>query len=1092
VFAQFTSNVQGTVTDPSGAVVEGAVVTLTNTETNASQDFTTSKSGQYFFNRLAPGSYRVVVRGAGFKELLRAVQLTTEQTAGIDLQLSVGATTDSVTITAEDSHGINSDETRVQYTLSAREIEEFPLQNQATLGLLRAAPGVTGIDEGHNNVAINRDTASESANGRGISSNLFLLDFIPINSELAGTSGLGSSGGYINVIPHPDMVAEISLQTTTFSVENGAGSGIQTSITTKSGTNKFHGDGDYTYTGGPFAANTGGSSSQVFRRQYVSGALGGPIWKDRTFFFGSYFNQQNATPNSGYVTFYDPQFIAWAHSNYPRSANITQGLMPYPADRAVNPKAIVHGSDMTGYNFVNFGVVACGSTPTAPNLIPVPCNLPIWDQATFGAPQTDNGTQYNFRLDHSLREGKDRLYASFFRFDQQSIAARVQSSFDGATPSTGYYLAANYTHAFTSSLLNEASFGETRYFFNYTTTPHSTSQLLLPYLSGCTCAGLNQIQFLETELEHQTYGRDSISWVKGKHNFTFGIQGAFNNEFSDKTPTYGKVFFQAAFFYLDYLNDYSDLEDIYTLSANVNNHPGKFIPQLFGAESVRFGLYGQDAWKVTPNLLLTYGVRWDDFGNPSPYGANAEGYANVKLASGSSFKQQVGGLSVGLVNNVYASSRVNNILPRGGFAYTVPGNHERTVIHGGIGLYEDDLNLNDVSSNLSTQPPVRLSYSGLGRFSTPQAVNSYGTTIVQGLPGGNPYGFQFPSVSIYGYSSLGAPLDVNGKVVVGDLFGVDPNLKAQNSILYNLGAEQELPGKLVVGVLYSGSDSYNQIVTTDVNTCNGCYSAGAPVVSNGVTGLTNSQFGHIKYYRNAGVGNYNALIATVRQTIGRLTYQASYTWGKGLSDPTNNWTDQQDIHSQYTNSNGDARQRFTLTQVYEVPANFASKLMNESLAGWAISNAIVGQTGQPFTVASTSGSYDFNNDGNNYDIPLYKGTKYKFTRSDAHTSFFNQSSLFSGAQAAFGAPSPDAEGGKQNMFFGPGYFTLDTGLSKKMQVPWFGGERANLILRVQAINLLNHQNLNSIDGSYDDTTTVGEVTSTHQGRILQLGGRFQF
>ncbi len=1095
--AQFTSNVQGTVLDPSGAAVAGAVVTVTNTGTNISSTFTTRESGQYTFNSLPPGPYEITVTAPGFEKSVVKVVLTTQQTTGVNVQLQVGQATATVDVTSEGGHELNPDETRVQYTLSAREIEEFPLQNQATLSLLRATPGATGIDEGHQNVAINRDSASESVSGRGTASNIFLLDLIPVNSELGGSTG-GVSTGSLNVIPHPDMIQEIALQTTTFSVVNGAGTGIQTSITTKSGSNQFHGDLDYSYVGGPWQANTNGSTTKPSaRKQYVSGALGGPIWRDRTFFFGSYFNQQVASGNGGTSGFFDPAFIAWASANYPNSQNISRGLVPYPADRAIpsSYKVLDRGSDLTGFNFVNFSTVPCGSTPTAPNLIPVPCDLPIWSQAFYNAPFFNNGAQYNFRLDHSMRDGKDRLYASFFRFDQKSTSEKIQSTFGGVTPSTGYYLAGNYTHTFSPALLNEASFGQTRFYFNYGVAPGAESQLLLPYLSGCTCVGLNAIQFVDTLLEHQTYGRDQVSWVKGKHSWTFGFQGAFNNELDDNSQVYARPFLQGSFFYLDYLNDLTDLELIYTLSANTNNYPGKYIPQLFGAGSTRFGLYAQDSWKVSPNLVLDYGVRWDNFGNPSQYGKNAEQYANVALGSGSTLQQQVSGLSVGIVDHVYTNPPNKNILPRGGFAYTLPNWGRNIVVHGGVGLYEDDLNLSDVSANLPTQPPVRLSLT-LGQFSTPVALTSYGTSTVQGPPGGNPYGFQFPAYPIYGYSAKGAPLDANGNVQIGDLFGVDPKLKPQKSVLYNLGFEEQLPKKFVFGMLYSGSYSIDQLVTTDVNTYPGAYqstSAGGAVIGP----LYNTDFGKIKFFRNAGSSNYNALIVTARQTVGKLTYQASYTWGKSLGDPTINYTDQYNIHSQYSYQAGDTRSRFSLTQVYEVPKALGNQILNEALGGWSISNSVVAQTGQPFSVASTA--QDFNQDGALYDIPTYVGRIRKVSRAQAHNSFFSGTSVFgdvagqtAGEQPQFVVPAPLTEGDKQNNFFGAGYFDLDTALSKKFELPWLFGEKASLGLRGETINTINHANYQQPGGNFDNLPTVGLVTGTFQGRIVQIGARLQF
>lgn len=1080
--AQYTSTIQGTVLDPSGAVVSGATVTLTSEATQAQITFTTTKSGDYFFNRIAPGTYTVEVTAPGFQTYSQAVTVTTDATSGVNVHLSVGSASNKVTVTAINSHALNPEETRLQYTLSAKEIQQFPLQNRATLGLLAATPGATGVDEGHLNVSVNRDSSSVAVNGRTGFSNLYLLDNIPMNSELGGP-GTASSLGFATMIPTPDMISEVALQATTYSVQYGASTGIQASMTTKSGSNKFHGDADYTYTGAPLAAFSNTQTTSLpYREQFISGALGGPIWKDHTFFFGSYFNQQDEKNNSVFSAFYAPDFVNWGLTNYPNSENFSKGLAPFPATRAVpGTTQVLHTAKDADGN--------CGAPETGMP-IGIPCALPVWDQAIAIIPSENNGTEYNLRLDQVLRGGKDRAYLSFFRFDQKSLSYDIKPSFDGVTPSTGYYLAGNYTHTFTPNLLNQASFGLTRFDFAFTDTPHSTAQLTVPYLYGDPgLGGLYTIKFLEHLREHQAYGVDSLSWVHGRHNMSFGFQGGYNNATQDDSQVYGRPFLQFAFSVPDFVNDVSDLELIYTLSANTNNFPGKFIPQFFGAQNVRFGAYAQDAWKITPHLLITYGIRWDDFGNPTNYGLNSEAYSNVHPGTGSTLQEQVAGLSVGLVKAPYANRQNHNFLPRASFAYQLPED-ENTVVRGGIGLYQDDLNLTDVTAAIPTQPPVRLSLT-LTQGTTPKALNSFGDSTVQGPPGGNPYGFQFPVYPIYGYNSKGAPIDQNGNVQIGDLYGIDPHLKPQSSMIYSLGVEHSFPKNMVAGLNYSGSHSYNQLVLSDVNTYPGLYADLADQDQVGVR--TNPDFGKIKYYRNVGIGNYNAIIATLRQTVGALTYQASYTYGKSMADPFANLTDQLNIHSQYTYAMNDIRNRFTLTQVYQMPQTLISnKWLNEAVGGIQISNTLIAQSGSPFTVATTSGTYDFNRDGNAYDIPLYLGTKRSFSTSDARKSFFGKQSAVPNVQNLFVVPPGLSEGGLQYGFRGPGYFTLNTGLSKSFVLPWFSAQKATLAVRAEAINTLNRANYQNPDGTYDDGSQMLRFQSVNQGRIIQLGGRFQF
>jgi hypothetical protein len=274
-------------------------------------------------------------------------------------------------------------------------------------------------------------------------------------------------------------------------------------------------------------------------------------------------------------------------------------------------------------------------------------------------------------------------------------------------------------------------------------------------------------------------------------------------------------------------------------------------------------------------------------------------------------------------------------------------------------------------------------------------------------------------------------------------------------------------------------------VQTDVNTYPG-------LTSNPANLRYNTDFGKIKFFRNDGVSNYNAMIATVRQTVGGLTYQASYTWGHALADPSENTTDQYDIHSQYTNANFDIRNRLSLLQVYEVPFSNSNRLLNNVLGGWSLSNVFIVQSGSPFTVADTSGAYDFNKDDVFYDIPVYNGTKRNFSHSDAQNSAINGTSVFGNNKTAFSAPPGIQEGGKQNTFYGPGYYDLDTGFSKKNQVPWFGGEKAFLTLRVEGINVLNHTNYGNPSGAYSNSSSLGLVTSALQHRIIQIGSRLEF
>ena len=411
--AQFTSNVQGTVTDPNNGSVPNAKVVLSNTRTGVSIESRTENSGFYRFTGIIPGSYRMTVNASGFGTSETGFDVSTDQTAGIDITLALASTSTQVVVT-EKAAGVNTDETRLQLTLTSAEINDLPLQSRGILNIVKVAPGVTGIMENAENIPIGQNNPTARANGRPTSSNLYLVDGIPVTSS--------NGNGNLLITPNPDMIGEAALQTSTFSVENGAASSLQVDFTTKSGNNRMHGDADITYSGKSLAAVPYFASRNApFTRKYLSGALGGPVVKNRTFFFGSFQTQRKASSSSGQGNYEAPQFTQWLAQNLPNSLGAQRLFVANPPKRLDVQKVVSYGRDAFSGN--------CG-TPAALN---IPCDLPIQVQGLFNQSPRLNGTQYNARLDHYFRNGKDRFFASMFRVDQTSDYLDVRPTFDSVT-----------------------------------------------------------------------------------------------------------------------------------------------------------------------------------------------------------------------------------------------------------------------------------------------------------------------------------------------------------------------------------------------------------------------------------------------------------------------------------------------------------------------------------------------------------------------------------------------------------------------------------------------------------------------------------
>ena len=1055
--AQFNSNVQGTITDPNGATVANATIRLQNTETGADLTTRPDSGGFYRFTSIIPGAYRVVVEAPGFARTEVATTVTTDQTAGVDVKLTLANTTTQITVN-EVAAGLNPDETRLQVTLSSKELVALPLQNRGTLNVVKTAPGVNGIVENEDNVPIGRDQPSVQANGRPSSSNLYLFDGLPLVSNI----DLGS----LNIIPNPDMLREAALQTTTFSVENGASSSLQVDFSTKSGSNQFHGDGDWTYTNKALSAvPTFTSSLAPFRKQWFSGALGGPIIKNRTFFFGSFQNRNQAQSLSGQDFVETDQFVAWAKQAFPNSKNVNSLLIPFRPTQVQFQKVSQYASDIYPQT--------CG-TPAAYN---IPCNLPVQEQGLFTQSPTIRGTQYNVRLDQYFNDAKDRLFGSYFRVDQHSDYLADRPLWDSQTPGASFYASASWTHQFSATLLNQASFGWTRTAFEFGGGGNLAFVTVPAGVTICCQNGFFGFfpPFSPTaDKEHSYTFRDYASWVKGSHTVRLGTVIAHQDYWQDRAGEYARPFNVSYNSIFDFLNDKPSAMALYTLSAQT----GKFQAQYYGAQTTRPSIYVQDEWKVKPSLLLSLGLRWDDYGNPTPYGFGALPYVQVFPGAGSNFQQQIANAFTKFSSAAFAGRQNKNFLPRVGVAWS-PDRDRKWSIRGGAGLYEDGISLANVTANLPTQPPNRVTLN-LSQFSPnlPAPYTTYGTNTQ-----GPPWGFTYPTLNLQGIDSRGAVIGIPAGIS-----GIDAHLTPQKTVLYNLGVQRELPGRLVVGATFVGSHSWDLFYNPN-------YNSFAGDLLNGTLDRLTSEWGGIRYMRNGLASNYNGLVITAQQNKGPLTWQASYTWSHTLADGALNLGDAVNAyqpHAYYASTNYDVRHRLSLSAIYQLPAP-AQPWLKPVLGGWQISAIAILQSGTPFTVynsASYASGGDYNADGNNLDLPnVAAGTQLTgFTRTQYENGVIGKASI----TAPVGYQTAPVEGNSPpNMFRNPGYATLDSGVNKRIALPWFGSENSTLILRGDIFNTLNRVNLQAVDGNLNDNT-FGRSSSAYQGRVVQVGARFEF
>ena len=1066
--AQYSSSVQGVVEDESGAVVPGVTVTARNLETQTTSTAQTNETGVYRLSSLAPGRYEITAEITGFQPAKTEVRLETAQIAGVNLKLAVAGATEQVAVVAQ-SEVFNPAETRVQTTIRTEALQELPLQGRNFLGLVALGSGITGHGavgggapaDAPDNFSTEK-TVEASGNGRNQSGNSFTLDGLNVTSNiLQGTA---------NLSPNPDSVQEVAIQTNTFGVENGRGSSVQVAITTKSGSNEYHGTGSYFFTNENLRARTFFTSKyEPFSRHDISGTFGGPIIKNRTFFFGSVQPlRSRVSQATSLITFETPEFVNYARQTYPNTIG-TSLLNDYPLENVETTRVVQTARDIFG--------VTCGTAATGN----IPCSLPMVAEGRFKPSPFRNAIQYSGRVDHYLRKDNDRLYFNFYKVDLDTEQIGRRRTFYGVDNNNTSAYQASWLHIFTPTLLNEFSYGQIRVQGSAGDSPgipFRVPDINITYQDTGINAGWGPATFIQ----HNYNWRDVVTWVRGAHSLKIGGEFWMGDDDARFRAPYERPSFQ--------FNNLLDLvRDQPYQQSGVNYDPltGQVANGAYRHLLNTVGLFVQDDWKVRSNLTLTLGIRWDDYGNPHPDDKTTMG--NVFRGEGATLDEQFAHASVRQVDAVYEGRLNRNFSPRVGFAWA-PGVGDRWLVRGGAGLYHNWIPLGEANRVRQNPPGLVTPTFRVGEPIEP--ILSIGTSDRP------PFGFNYPTIPA-------GSLDANGGIVGArpGAGGIDRNIDADSTAIYNVGVERQFPKQIVGGIAYSGSYTWDGLFGSDFNRIAGD-------LLDGSLDRLSPSFGTIYYELNANKMYYNALILSARQVRGRSNFTASYTWSKvedygqagtrvnrdpGYATPT-----AQNLSQYRADADWDVRHRFAFAESYELPSPSSGSAFLQRLAGgWQVTGTGIFQTGTPFTVFTDApfnpvrdangnvvgllrSSGDFNADGVNYDFPNQPvgDVPSSFSRQDYVDGVFRN--------AVFPFPAPGQEGNLQRSSFrNPGFINIDLSLIKNNRF----GERINAQFRFEVFNVLNRTNLAGVNANLA-SSAFGRSTSTYDPRIIQLGVRVTF
>jgi hypothetical protein len=1053
--AQFSGNIQGDVHDTSGAAVVGAFVTLNNTATNVTQTSKTDSTGNYRFVSLAPGNYKISVSAQGFAPAAVTVTLLTSQTAEVPVKLNVGSVTESVAVTTQ-APILDTADSRTQLTIESQQLTDLPLPGRNLLALTTVAPGVTGLGlapgGSPGSAADNYSTETQvdaSANGRGSVGNMFVVDGMDVTSDIRP--------GVLNLTPNPDAIQETSIQPNTFSTEYGRASSVQMVMTTRSGTDQFHGSASDYFTYQNLWALTEFAQPRKyapFHSNNFSGAIGGPIIPKHEFFFFFAVEPLRATQTNAAqtLTFEDPQFTAWAQQNFPNTVG-TSILTKYTPSGATVTGVALTAADVFPSN--------CGTSATS-NL---PCSLPMVDNGVFNAASFRNGTQWNTRIDKYF--AKDRLYGTFFRTTLKTGGPEVRPAFDTSNHFVTDSLQVNETHTFSNTLLNEAAFGYNK----VEGVLNATGNFTVPNIS-VTSQGVGfGIGFAQGDfIQHNYHWREVLTKVAGAHSLRFGYEGRHGDDLALFAPVFNQPNF--SFDNLLALAQDAPHSESGLAYSPLTGQPAK--GQYEYALTIH-GLFIQDTWKIHNRLTLTYGLRWDDFGNPYPL--NGTTLANFHLGPGGTLDQRIANGFMLQQSNVFNHAIANVFSPRAGFSWD-PSGSGNWVVRGGFGVYHDWPTLGNDENGLKGNPPGWIVPTFLSTGGTAPPIFALGTN--PSTPSGFPYP-ALPSTQLDSHGGL-----VNSQINVG---GIDPNLSPPVTYNYTANVERKLAAGMVASIGYSGSRSDNLIMGggqqtntsygTDINRF-----AGDLILNNGTTTRLNPSFGAITYAQNAAIGRYNALIAGIRGRFSHRGYfSASYTRSESKDD-SQIYPTFTNLQQYYGPSVWDAPNRFSMALNYNLPGlHSGTGLLGRITDGWSISAVTILQSGTPFVVF-TNASYqqggDYNADGLNYDFPDVASYRQETGRSAYLQGAF--------APAQFTAPTAGTEGNEAAYRFRePGYANTDISLAKNTKIV----ERVAFQLRFDFFNAFNRPNLNSVDSNLPDGS-FGKATGQYNPRWIQVGGRISF
>ncbi len=1116
-FAQLTTaDIVGTVTDSTGAVLPNASVTLLNVDTHDQRVATTNGSGDYQFNLLPVGKYTITVKSPGFKTTTTEnLAVEAGDRARSDAKLQAGGESQTVTIEAQ-TPLLQADSATVSSTVTSRAVQDLPLNGRNFVQLVQLVPGANegpgnGLSSGGRPDDRRTNAAGISVNGQDDTLNNWVVDGLDDNERIIGSIG---------VKPNVEGIQEITVQTNSYAPEAGRTAGGVINIVTRSGTNQFHGSAYEFFRNDIFDGRsvfqTTGRKPELRQNQF-GGSIGGPIFRDKTFFFFDYEGLRQVigvTYTKTVPTLAEYNAIQTSPQSLLTAANGTVG-------KTIDPVALAYLRLFPAPNAGTAGQLT-NNYITSPN-------------------KTQTGNTYDARADHRFSDRNTFFgrfgYNNVKTFTPPGLGTQngLQISggrydFDGPATDVSQQYGFGFTHIFTQNFILDLRAGFTR--INNLSLPlnyglnadqkvgfPATQTSFSPFANSLTPISVGPFSEIGDgayvplqDIDNTFQYAGSISYSKGTHNIKAGLsflrRQARNVQSASAVGSYS--------FNLPTDSNPDQLtQQNYQLASTLvgafnsqSRNVNIFAPDYRSYEPSGFA---QDSWRITSRLTLVYGLRYDVF-TPFTEAHNRISNFDFPQALSSSSTSINSALKVAGQNGV--DSKVNiptdyrNVAPRVGFSASITPS---IVVRGGYGLsffpgnYTSNADLKNAPFTSNFSPSCQSTVAFQIETALGKTAGQNGDCAALGFPGTLDTGLPAPT----------APDISNLSAIPGLGFVAEaPGFKSALIQQFNLQVEQQF-GANVFTIGYVGN--IGQHLPESINNINQPKPFNVITNPGGATrplGVLLPNVGGISYINSGGVSNYNGLQASFQRRFTKgLAFDANYTWAKGLSDITGfsqqggnqGWSNADPTRIrqiEYGTAENDIQNRFALSLNYQLQygRNFTG-IKKAALSGWQANTITVWQSGKPFTITSTGSGADnpFESDGkqhgyNNRATPQNSGGQDRPNQilSDARGSrsnaqFFNT--------AAF-APQPLGTIGstKRNSLFGPDFRHVDLSIFKDFPVT----ERLKVQFRAESYNISNTPNFyigNGNSAASFGNSAFGQVSQTdpnYTPRLFQFALKAQF